>query len=129
MRIDTDFVSAPVETSTAPQGENLYTVEAKNRQAPGTVLVIDDDPGLQRLIGQTIGSGARVLQEYSGNSEYIKSLEFEGVDAVILDYQIPGPDGLEILEKIRGKYPRLPILFMTGFGDLDVAREAVARGG
>ncbi|MDF1738460.1 MAG: response regulator, partial [Verrucomicrobiales bacterium] len=93
-----------------------------------TILVIDDDAGLQRLIQQILAPGARVLQELDGVTDYVDRLEFDGVDAVVLDYKMPGQDGLTVLERIREKYADLPILFMTGFGDLEVARKAISAG-
>ncbi|MDF1815138.1 MAG: response regulator [Verrucomicrobiales bacterium] len=93
-----------------------------------TILVIDDDPGVQRLIHQTLAPGATVLQELDGVSERVESLDFDNVDAVILDYKMPGEDGIDVLKRIRTKYSQLPILFMTGFGDLDIAKEAISLG-
>jgi|GEM_PF-1466908 len=88
------------------------------------ILVIDDDHGLQRLIQRTLESGAQVFQEFDGQFE----LDLGEFDLVILDYQMPGADGLRLLRRIRGDYPELPVLFMTGFGDLRVARAALDLG-
>lgn len=93
-----------------------------------TIMVVEDDPGIQRLIHHALAPQAEVLQDLEGNGERIEQLNFDGVDALILDYKLPGKDGLQILEEVRGAYPSLPILFMTGFGNLDIARRAIASG-
>lgn len=98
--------------------------DLKNDVEACQILVVDDDPRLQMLIKRTLEPGARVIQKLDGNSE----LELDGIDAVLLDYLLPGVDGLSILEKIKSDYPDLPVLFMTGFGDLKIARRALALG-
>lgn len=129
MRIIPEFLTTQFEDDIKSPGLSKQSlVSPRSRQKPCTILVIDDDASLQRLIQQTLASGATVLQEFDSNSEYIASLDFEGVDAVVLDYKMPGEDGLSILRKIRTKYSQLPVLFMTGFGDLDIAKEALAAG-
>ncbi len=101
---------------------NLELVNVDSRLCK--VLVVDDDPGLQRLIQRTLEPGAHVLQELNGDLEF----ELENVDVVILDYKLPGVDGLSLLEKIKGQHPDLPVIFMTGFGDLNIARKALGAG-
>ncbi len=88
------------------------------------ILVVDDDPGFQRLIQRTLEPGAQVFQELDGGFEF----DLENIDAVILDYQLPGADGLTLLAEIRSEYPDIPVLFMTGFGDLEIARRALEAG-
>ncbi len=129
MRIIPDFLSVH-----SRQGGS-FVVKSKNLSRPRgvrnqscTVMVIDDDPALQRLIQQTLAPGAEVLQEFGGASPYVESLEFDGIDLVILDYKMPDSDGLEVLRRIREKYEKLPVLFMTGFGDLELAQRALALG-
>lgn len=125
MRIIPEFLSNQFEEElNAP----VQTVRATQPTQPCTILAIDDDPGLQRLIQQTLASGATVLQELDPIGEYVETLDLDGVDAVILDYKMPGEDGIAVLKKIRNKYSQLPVLFMTGFGDLDIAQEAIAAG-
>ncbi|MEC5129119.1 response regulator [Verrucomicrobiales bacterium BCK34] len=130
MRIVTEYLpdvtvgaldSSPQNNPTPGEPPNLETSRC-------TILVIDDDAGLQRLIQQILAPGARILQELDGITDYVDRLDFEGVDAVVLDYKMPGQDGLTVLKRIREKYSDLPILFMTGFGDLDVARQAISAG-
>jgi DNA-binding NtrC family response regulator len=47
---------------------------------------------------------------------------------VITDVRMPGGSGLDLLETLRGKYPRLPVVVATAYGSMDVAATAVARG-
>ena len=130
MRIKAEYLDGePVGASqNSPQANRALDNSHSPQASQCTILVIDDDAGLQRLIQQILAPGATVLQELDGVTDYVERLDFDGVDAVILDYKMPGEDGLTVLSRIRKKYSDLPVLFMTGFGDLEVARKAIAAG-
>ncbi len=108
----------PAEKSTKPSGKEAELLQ---------VLVIDDEPAIQRLIQQTLEPNATVLQEF-GLSKETEAYPLEEADLVILDYKMPGVDGLDLLHSIRKEHPKLPILFMTGFGDLSIASRAIEAG-
>jgi len=54
--------------------------------------------------------------------------ERERFDAVILDKQLPGPNGLDLLSFLRKRLPAVPVIFVTAFGGPGVAMEAARRG-
>lgn len=58
----------------------------------------------------------------------LEILDNERFDVVITDYDMPGMNGLELLKKIKGKFPNLPVIFYTGQGNEEVAREAFMTG-
>ena len=91
------------------------------------VLVIDDDPVVGRMIEKALeGSSARVLQEF-GIPEY-GAYDFQDVDCIVLDYMMPVRNGIEILQEIRAVSQDVPVLFLTGFGDPDLAEKSLALG-
>ncbi|MDF1862694.1 MAG: response regulator [Verrucomicrobiales bacterium] len=91
-----------------------------------TVLVIDDDPLVHRLIERSLQGQAVIRTEFAVPEEGVLALD--GVDLVFLDYQLPVRNGLEILQEIREKYPQLPVVFLTGFGEPELADGAIQRG-
>ena len=91
-----------------------------------TVLVIDDDPSLGRLIERSMEDDARVLQWLDFPKE--GELDLTGIDLVILDYVLPSRDGLLLLEEIRNVREDLPVIFMTGYGDGNIASKAIELG-
>ncbi|MEX2580911.1 MAG: response regulator [Verrucomicrobiales bacterium] len=91
-----------------------------------TVMVIDDDPSAIRLIEKALEHEARIRQEYGAPER--GALDLEDVDLVVLDYKMPGRDGLDVLSEIRELYPSVPVLFMTGFGDPEIAERALREG-
>lgn len=81
------------------------------------VLVIDDDKKLCRLIGDYLGPlGYDVAAAHTGpdGAEHALAGDWH---AVILDFMLPGCDGIEVLKRIRAVKPGLPVLMFTGRGD------------
>jgi two-component system, NtrC family, nitrogen regulation response regulator NtrX len=80
-----------------------------------SVLIVDDEPNIRRMVGALLGSeGFEVRDAADARAGYELAIEIEP-DLVLLDLMMPGPtDGLELLEKLRAKYPDLPVVMMSG---------------
>ena len=50
------------------------------------------------------------------------------IDGVLLDMKIPGMDGIQILKKLKEKWPELPVMMMTAYGELNLIQEAMDLG-
>ena len=91
------------------------------------VLMVDDEKRFRETTKKILeGCGFEMILAESG----IEALERlpEDPDVVILDIKMPGMDGHETLEKIKQKVPELPVIMLTGHGDLPSARTALDRG-
>jgi len=98
------------------------------RDTPPSVLVIDDDPDMRQVLSDFLQrSGYRVVEAANGR-EGIFAAECEPIDAVILDKEMPGMNGLDVLSFFRHRCPRLPIIFITAFGGRDDEDESRRRG-
>ncbi len=98
------------------------------RDSPPSVLVIDDDPDMRHVLSDFLQrSGYRVVEAANGQ-EGIVAAESEPIDAVILDKEMPGMNGLDVLSFFRHRCPRLPIIFITAFGGRDDEDESRRRG-
>ena len=98
------------------------------RDTPPSVLVIDDDPDMRQVLSDFLQrSGYRVVEAANGQ-EGIFAAECEPIDAVILDKEMPGMNGLDVLSFFRHRCPRLPIIFITAFGGRDDEDESRRRG-
>lgn len=101
------------------------TVPGKRaRGAAGTILVVDDDTvwltNLERWLGD---DGFRVIG-ISRGEWVIQAVDFHEPDAVVLDVNLPGSNGLEILGQLRRRQPGIPVIIMTAFGGFEVADRA-----
>jgi two-component system response regulator HydG len=72
-------------------------------------------------------SGYRVLEAASGAAA-VELAEAAPIDLVILDKEMPGMNGLDVLSVLRQRCPELPIIFITAFGGREVAEESRRRG-
>ena len=93
------------------------------------VLVVDDDDADRKLIRRLIStSGVEVnLREASG-AEAARNLTEGELDAVFLDYLLPGVNGLSLLGELRRQWPQVALILMTGQGDEKVAKSAIMQG-
>lgn len=97
-------------------------------RVPLTILVIEDDVEMRALLRDLLErDGYRVLDRPSGKG-LIAFLETEEIDAVILDREMPGASGLDLLSILRHHLPDVPVVLITSFGGPVVAEEAKRRG-
>jgi CheY-like chemotaxis protein len=84
-----------------------------------TILCIDDEPETLRLRKELLEMhGFTVLTASSGVEGLRLLTQSRGVDLVLLDYAMPGMAGDRVAEELKGLYPRLRIVIMSGFPDL-----------
>jgi CheY-like chemotaxis protein len=105
-------------------GERMMVDEPR----PASVLVIDDDPDLRRLLSDFLVRGGYHVVEASNGDDAFFLVESERIDVVVLDKEMPGMNGLDVLSLLRQRCPSLPIIFITAFGGRDVAEECRRRG-
>jgi signal transduction histidine kinase len=94
------------------------------------ILLVDDDLGDVRQIARAIrksGLAAECVQALSAEHA-LEQCELRGFDCVLIDYLLPGKDGLEALSDILRRYPFVAVVMATGQGDETVATEAMKRG-
>ncbi len=96
-------------------------------QAP-TVFIVDDDPAVQqalRLWFRSVGYRAEV---YGSAIQFLDAYDENMSGCILLDVRIPGMSGLELQEKLNERRCILPIIFMTGHGDVPMAVTAMQAG-
>jgi len=92
------------------------------------ILVVDDEPLMHKLVrGILVGKGYCV--ETAGDAtNALDKLAKSGFDIVITDLRMPQTDGFELLAKIKGQWPDVGVIVMTGFGDARTPDRALAKG-
>ncbi|WP_200627213.1 sigma-54-dependent transcriptional regulator [Pseudomonas sp. LAM2023] len=92
------------------------------------VILVDDDPHLRQALSQTLDlAGLKVvaLADAHGLAERIEA-DWPGV--VVSDIRMPSIDGLQLLEQLHGRDAELPVLLITGHGDVPLAVQAMRAG-
>lgn len=92
------------------------------------VLIVDDEEGIREtLSGIFEDEGYSVLSADSGE-EALKLLKEQSPDLVLLDVWLPGIDGLQTLKEIKGQKPDLPVVMISGHGNIELAVKATRAG-
>ncbi|MXR19714.1 hybrid sensor histidine kinase/response regulator [Halobacterium bonnevillei] len=94
------------------------------------VLHVDDEPGFVDLTAELLQrADARIeVVSETNATDALDRLETSAVDAVVSDYDMPGANGLELLDAVRDTHPDLPFILYTGKGSEEVASDAVSAG-
>jgi DNA-binding NtrC family response regulator len=92
------------------------------------ILIIDDDSMILMILKQTLSkAGYRVITAASGE-EGIALLSTSQADLVLTDYLMPGMSGIEVLNIIKQNQPLLPVIMLTGHGDVALTIKAIQLG-
>ncbi len=99
----------------------------REKQAP-TVFVVDDDPAI-RIAMQALMESVHLQHEIFGSAdEFLEQFNDDRAGCLILDIRMPGLGGLELQELLVQRHSTLPIIFITGHGDVPMAVEAMQKG-
>src|SRR5580700_2994342 len=93
-----------------------------------TVLVIDDDTDLRASIGRLLRSIGLDVQLFASISDFLKSGRPAGPTCLVLDVRLPGQSGLDFQREIAAAKSELPIIFITGHGDIPMSVQAMKGG-
>ena len=104
-------------------------MSAKNHISPARkILVVDDDYDFCWAITNVLqGEGYRVKQARDGE-EALRLLDKDIPDMILLDYRMPGQDGLRVAAKIKQRLPAIPIIMISAYADVKSAVEAMKMG-
>lgn len=95
---------------------------------PPLVRVIDDDEAMRRSLAFLIESVGLAVQTYARAQEFLDAPQPERTGCVLLDVRMPGMSGLELQAALTRAQLDLPIVFLTGHGDIDMAVNAMKAG-
>jgi FixJ family two-component response regulator len=97
-------------------------------EKPPVVIVVDDDPSLRNMISRLVGTIGLKSIPYSSPEEFLKKPPPDGPACLVLDVQMPGLSGLDLQRELINSKHRLPIVFMTGHGDIPMSVQAIKAG-
>jgi FixJ family two-component response regulator len=93
-----------------------------------TVFVIDDDPELLASVGRLLRSLGLDAQLFASIADFLKSGPPDGPSCLVLDVRLPGQSGLEFQRELAAANRELPIIFITGHGDIPMTVQAMKGG-
>ncbi|MDF2488224.1 MAG: two component sigma54 specific Fis family transcriptional regulator [Pseudomonas sp.] len=92
------------------------------------VILVDDDPHLRQALSQTLDLAGLKVMSLSDAQGLAERIEPDWSGVVVSDIRMPGIDGLQLLEQLHGRDPELPVLLITGHGDVPLAVQAMRAG-
>jgi FixJ family two-component response regulator len=92
------------------------------------VFVIDDDASMRRALSYLLQSAGYKVETHSSAEEFLRREHYDGVGCIILDVRMPGLSGMDLQEKLMGSNYTMPIIFLTGHGELSMGVEAMKKG-
>ena len=93
-----------------------------------TVFIVDDDPAIRTGMQFLMRSVGLDFEIYSSGDEFLAGFVPERAGCLVLDIRMPGLGGLELQQKLIEMDSALPVIFITGHGDVPMAVEAMQKG-
>jgi FixJ family two-component response regulator len=94
----------------------------------GHVYVVDDDPPVRRALSRMLKVAGYKVVTFASASEFLAHAGRDHPACLVLDVRMPGRDGFELLELLQADGRVLPVIFITGHGDLPMAARARKAG-
>ena len=92
------------------------------------ILVVDDEESMRDACRQALSRKASRVEVAADGRTGLEILDKEAFDLVILDLKMPGLNGMEVLNKIKEKYPEIVVVVITGYATVESAVEAMKSG-
>jgi FixJ family two-component response regulator len=93
-----------------------------------TVFVVDDDPSIREALSSLIRSVKLGVETFSSAREFLRRGRPDTAVCLVLDVRLPGLNGLELQQHLIRKGVHLPIIFITGHGDIPMSVRAIKAG-
>ncbi|WP_148861363.1 sigma-54-dependent transcriptional regulator [Marinobacter fonticola] len=92
------------------------------------VIFIDDDEPIRRAMTQTLALEDLPIASFADAASGLTAIDSDYEGVVLCDYNMPGMDGLELLDRVRDIDDAIPVIILTGQGDISTAVSAMQRG-
>mgnify|MGYP005816785891 CR=1 FL=1 len=111
------------EASDNPPGDQV-----RNEAMTRTVFVVDDDDGVRSSLGILLDAAGYSAVPFASATEFLAAYDPERQGCLLLDMRMPGMTGMELLQELAHRGAFLPVIFITGHGDVPMAVEAMKSG-
>ena len=94
-----------------------------------TVFLVDDDPSVRRALARLLRSAGYAVQAFASAREFLeRRLDGDAPACLVLDVRLPGLNGLDLQQALQDEKAALPIVFITGHGDIPMSVKAMKAG-
>lgn len=92
------------------------------------VYIVDDEPAVLQALARQLRSHGWLVEVFSSAEAFLEHPKSSAVACLVLDVSLPGLDGIELQSQLRKKHESIPIIFLTGFGDIPMSVRAMRAG-
>jgi FixJ family two-component response regulator len=96
--------------------------------APATVFLIDDDPSVREAVYSLLQSVGLRVELFGSVTEFLATWQRQGPACLVLDIRLPGRSGLDFQDDLARAQVHLPVIFITGHGDIQMSVRAMKAG-
>jgi FixJ family two-component response regulator len=97
-------------------------------EAQAVVFVVDDDEGMRQSLKNLVGSVGLRVEAFASAQEFLRSKVIDVPGCLVLDVRLPGLSGLDLQKRIADAGIEIPIIFITGHGDIPMTVRAMKAG-
>lgn len=101
---------------------------ARMKQPAATVFVVDDDASVRKSLSRLISEAGYQVEAFTSPREFLAREPAAGPSCLVLDVRMPGATGLELQETLASAVHEIPIIFITGHGDISMSVKAMKAG-
>jgi FixJ family two-component response regulator len=98
------------------------------KEKPATVFVVDDDDAVRTSLRLLLKSVGLPVETFGSAQEFLDAFDSDRAGCLVLDIRMPGMSGLELQQRLNEIHAIVPIVFITGHGDVPMAVEAMQHG-
>src|SRR5215831_18984137 len=114
------------------RGRSLYPADGCGgegmSEADAVVFVVDDDPAIRDALTSLLRSVGLAVETFGSAQEFCTRPPPDGPSCLVLDVQLPGLSGLELQQELAKVHASMPIIFITGYGDIPMTVRAMKAG-
>jgi two-component system response regulator FixJ len=103
-------------------------MRGNSSNARPTIFIVDDDAAVRDALKLLLRSVGQAVETFASAQEFLDAYSEDRPGCLVLDIRMPGMSGLELQQKLNEKHSILPIIFITGHGDVPMAVEAMQAG-
>jgi len=106
----------------------LNTAPLTEKSSAATVFIVDDDPAIRDSLTLMIGQENLTVRTYASAEAFLEAAEPNCLACIIIDIRMQGMDGMQLQEALSQRNTLLPIIFLTGHGNIPMSVKAIKAG-
>jgi CheY-like chemotaxis protein len=120
--------SAPAEAEAAADAEAPAAPPERGEGDALRVMIVDDEPIVGKRLGPALRKYGIEVEYFRNPAEAMERLDERAFDVVVTDMKMDEMNGLQVLEHVMEKSPATRVIMITGYGSVEVARDALTKG-